>query len=200
MDDVLKLSYLLASKMCHDLATPLGAMSLGVDMSGDPEMDEMMRHSLDAANLKLKFYRTLLTPTDRAPHLGEVVQYLKDYAKAHNIQVIWGPVDADEFQGTPARLLLGLTHIAMETLLKGGSVHLSCVENTLTIEARGNPCQLRDTYLAALTSQDLTLSVQNARTIMPYYLLCLANLIDAGITFDYQEHISITFFLTLKDG
>lgn len=195
MDDVLKLSYLLASKICHDLATPLGAISLGIDMAGDPAMDEMMRQSLEAANLKLKFYRTLLTPTESAPHLGEISQYLKDFAASHDIQILWEFIDDDHFHGTPGRLLLGLSYIAMETLLKGGRVQISCVDGVLKIEATGLKCQLRDTYLEALTKQDLSLSSQNARTILPYYLLCLANLSNSRIVCDYVEHTSLQLSL-----
>ncbi|MGB1876763.1 MAG: hypothetical protein ACPHGY_07545, partial [Rhodospirillaceae bacterium] len=63
MFNELQLAQLLCTRLCHDLAGPVGAISAGVELMGtDPELidDETMSllsGSAEAAGRKLKFLR-----------------------------------------------------------------------------------------------------------------------------------------------
>lgn len=43
--DVLSLSALMASRLCHDLINPVGALSSGLEVLADPSMDEGMKEA-----------------------------------------------------------------------------------------------------------------------------------------------------------
>ena len=74
--------------------------------------------------------------------------------------------------GPGARLLLGLTNILMEGLIRGGTINVVVESNVLRITAEGEPLQLRPGYAEGLTAQE---DVEvNARNILPCYLANLA--------------------------
>ncbi len=177
------------------MATPLGAIGLGIDMAGDPTMDEITRSSLDTANMKLKFYRMLLTPSDGAPPFGEVMEFFKILSKNKKVSIATSGLDDDFFNGTNARLLLGVTYLVSETLLKGGNIVITCSDNILSISGQGPKCMLKDAYVAMLNDRNMTLVGQNPRTILPYYILCLTSLANVELSYAFLEHQSITFTL-----
>lgn len=63
MSDDLKMAHLLCTRLCHDLAGPVGAISAGVELMGsdpsliDAETMSLLSGSADAAGRKLKFLR-----------------------------------------------------------------------------------------------------------------------------------------------
>lgn len=63
MSEDLKMAHLLCTRLCHDLAGPVGAISAGVELMGsDPELIDaetmsLLSGSADAAGSKLKFLR-----------------------------------------------------------------------------------------------------------------------------------------------
>ena len=74
---------LMTAKICHDLATPLGAMSLLMDLAFekcvDPHIEATFRESLEKATLKLQFFRLFLTINQEHPLYSDVhTMLLKD--------------------------------------------------------------------------------------------------------------------------
>jgi histidine phosphotransferase ChpT len=65
-DTELELAQLLCTRLCHDLAGPVGAVAAGVELIGgdptqvDTETLGLIGNSSDAASLKLKFLRVVL--------------------------------------------------------------------------------------------------------------------------------------------
>src|SRR5262245_45703687 len=66
MDRELELAQLLCTRLCHDLAGPIGAVAAGVELIGtdpqaaDPETLGLIGTSSAAASFKLKFLRAVL--------------------------------------------------------------------------------------------------------------------------------------------
>jgi histidine phosphotransferase ChpT len=66
MDSELELAQLLCTRLCHDLAGPIGAVAAGVELIGtdpqaaDPETLGLIETSSAAASFKLKFLRAVL--------------------------------------------------------------------------------------------------------------------------------------------
>src|SRR5581483_7850481 len=66
MDSELELAQLLCTRLCHDLAGPIGAVAAGVELIGtdpqaaDPETLGLIGTSSAAASFKLKFLRAVL--------------------------------------------------------------------------------------------------------------------------------------------
>ena len=171
---------LMTAKICHDLATPLSAMSLLMDLAFekcvDPHIEATFRESLEKATLKLQFFRLLLTINQEHPLYSDVHLMLTKAAQALKIRLVL-PNECPD--GPGSRLLLGLTNILMEGLIRGGSIHVAVEADVLRLTAEGEPLQLRPGYVDALTQVGDT--EVHARNILPHYLANLAASMHLGI-------------------
>ena len=86
MSDPIMVAQLLCTRLCHDLAGPIGAVSAGVELMGtDPSLidDEtlaLLSGSADAASRKLKFLRIAFGWTGSgSPPLDQVGTTFEDY-------------------------------------------------------------------------------------------------------------------------
>jgi hypothetical protein len=164
---------LMTAKICHDLATPLSAMSLLMDLAFekcvDPHIEATFRESLEKATLKLQFFRLLLTINQEHPLYSDVHAMLLKAAQAFKVRLTL-PSECPD--GPGARLLLGLTSVLMEGLIRGGAINVVVESSVLRITAEGEPLQLRPGYAEGLTARE---DVEvNARNILPCYLANLA--------------------------
>jgi len=87
-DDTLLLTQLLCTRLCHDLAGPVGAVAAGVELAGtDPsQMDEetlaLIGNSSASASRKLKFMRGALGVPASAAALGTLQALVEGYLEA----------------------------------------------------------------------------------------------------------------------
>ncbi|WP_209503943.1 MULTISPECIES: histidine phosphotransferase family protein [unclassified Ruegeria] len=99
------LAELIGSRICHDLISPIGAITNGLellDMVGavqGPEL-ELISGSVGSAGARIRFFRVAFGSASDQP-LGrtEVTELLKDIERAGRIQVNWnlsGPVPRNQ--------------------------------------------------------------------------------------------------------
>ena len=88
-NDPLLLAQLLCTRLCHDLAGPVGAVAAGVELAaGDPsqvdaETLDLIGNSSVAASRKLKFLRTALgVPGAASSVLGDLSTLIEGYLSA----------------------------------------------------------------------------------------------------------------------
>ncbi len=132
MTSQLDLAALLCSRLCHDLLSPVGAISNGLELLADerdPEMRqrclELLEQSARASADKLKFFRLAF---GAAGGFGDLV----DTAEAH--QLIKALVDANErlalewvvpdtrLNKSAVKVLLNLAAIGLDALVRGGTL------------------------------------------------------------------------------
>lgn len=90
---------LIGSRICHDLISPLGAISNGlelIEMSGTsptPEFD-LIRDSIANANSKIRFFRIAYGKAENGATLArsEIASVLDDYFHGSRLTVLWHPV------------------------------------------------------------------------------------------------------------
>ncbi len=134
MLDPIHLSALVASRICHDLISPIGAIGNGVelmmmDASGTSGQEmALIMESAGHANARIRHFRIAfgLCALDQRIGRGEVAGILRDLAAGGRMKVIW-----DSPQDLPRRdvkmAFLGL--MCLETaLVQGGDVAISMGE------------------------------------------------------------------------
>ncbi len=182
-DRELELAQLLCTRLCHDLAGPVGAVAAGVELIGgdpaqaDAETLSLIGNSSAAASLKLKFMRVALGASGSAT--GDPRALLDGYLDAvagpgGKTAVTWPSADmlaAGVAKLGPlwVQLLLNLFLLALEVQpsCKSLSLHLDASNGlTVTIEARttaDRTMALREEILAAVDGRSgISLS---ARTV-----------------------------------
>ena len=149
-DDRVDFASMLASRLCHDLLSPVGAFANGLELLADekdPEMRARVTDLLDqsartSAN-KLKFFRLAF---GSAGGFGEMVP--ADEAKAaiqgiigdRAIELNW-MIGAEPLPKPAVKIVLNLSLLLVDALVRGGRLDIGCenagggIEIALHVEA-----------------------------------------------------------------
>jgi histidine phosphotransferase ChpT len=127
--DPIDLASLFCSRLCHDLLSPVGAMSNGLELLAD-ESDEGMRQQImgllaDSARVsanKLKFFRLAFGAAggfgDRID-TGEARMAIEGLLGGGKIEVDW-LVEDTQLDKASVKVMLNLAMLAGEALVRGG--------------------------------------------------------------------------------
>jgi histidine phosphotransferase ChpT len=130
----IELASLLCSRLCHDLLSPVGALSNGLELLADekdPEMRkrcfELLDQSARISADKLKFFRLAF---GAAGGFGEMVPVAEaraviDALVGNNgrIEVQWA-LSGDSLPKPAVKTMLNLALIGIEALVRGGTVDI----------------------------------------------------------------------------
>lgn len=184
---------LLCSRLCHDLVSPVGAVTNGLEVLAD-ETDQEMRdmamrlitQSADRAANRLQFAR-LAYGSSGGPggmiDMGEAQKVTFAVLEDHKVALEWqchsGPVTR-----MSAKLLVNAAFLAAEALPRGGKVKASLsIEGgtkNLDIAASGPMMRPIDGMLEIL-SGDTNLSGLAPRAAQAYYTGLIARLMGAEL-------------------
>ncbi len=147
MDDrqSIDLAAMLCSRLCHDLLSPVGAISNGLElleMETDPEMRanvmQLLEQSATISTSKLKFFRLAF---GAAGGFGERVEVEEPKTLVEaligarpNITINWAL--AERTLGKPAvKVLLNFAQIGLDALVRGGTLDIGA-------EVRDGACEI----------------------------------------------------------
>lgn len=135
----LELASLLCSRLCHDMLSPVGALTNGLELlrdERDPEMRkrcmELLEQSAKSSADKLKFFRLAF---GAAGGFGQMVAV--DEARAliaalvgdsGRITLDW-TVSSEELPKSAVKTLLNLAAIGIEALVRGGTLEVGAEMN-----------------------------------------------------------------------
>ena len=137
----LEIAQLICTRVCHDLAGPVGAISAGIELMGDdPEMVDaeslaLIAGSASAANHKIKFLRIVLGSCGSGGVSLDILpqafsHYLAATAgRSGTLKVTWFAdaeyaAIADQFNDAAAQILANVLLLAVEAV--PGALHLTC--------------------------------------------------------------------------
>ena len=161
--DPIDLASPFCSRLCHDLRSPVGAMSNGLELLAD-ESDEAMRQQVmgllaDSARTsanKLKFFRLAF---GAAGGVGDVVDVREAKAAIEGllggekrIQLGW-MVAEPALAKTAIKVLLNLSLIAADALVRGGRLDVGAEGGEIVIRAEGPRVVLDQELRGALVGE-----------------------------------------------
>jgi len=128
-------SQLLYAKTFHDLAAPLGALTLCLDdiKKALPESAEIVEASVETLSNKIRYWRLMLTGGDESPAYAEAINVIKEMAKLKNVNVMFA--SGGEYQGVYTRLMLALAMACIESLPRGGDIIINPEEGVVRATA-----------------------------------------------------------------
>lgn len=201
---------LLASRICHDLISPVGAVHNGVEFleeigAGEHAGDAigLIAHSANQASAKLQVFRLAYGAGGRDPNITP-----DDIHKAFTlltgadgkITQDWDPKASlfgeEERPLGFCKILMGAMMLAQETLLKGGVISVVRADNgAIHIIAKGDNAtirpQVREALALALSPESL-----DPRLVHPFVLSVIARQYGFTISIAGEEAGKITFALT----
>lgn len=139
--DPSRLSSLLASRICHDLINPIGAIGNGLELlvmsgtaGGGPEL-ALIQDSLLQANARLRFFRIAfgLTRQEQAIGRDEILSILSDITAGSRLTVEWHiPAQLPRNEAKLAFLVI----LCLETMLpQGGRIRLNRQDGAWSLQA-----------------------------------------------------------------
>lgn len=142
MPDKPDVSALLGSRICHDLISPIGAISNGVELllmdgaAKGPEM-ALVSESVAHANARIRFFRVAFGQTSKDQRIGqsEITGLLADMARGGRVAIDWqSPADLSRRETKLAFLAL----MCLETALThGGRITVERGESRWTVIGTG---------------------------------------------------------------
>lgn len=124
-----QLATLIASRLCHDLISPIGAINNGLEllgMSGNADGPEikLISQSVGNASARIRFFRIAFgAASDQMVGPGEVLSILKDQYENSRLAIEWQP--AEPVLRSEVRMAF-LAILCAETAMPyGGQIHIS---------------------------------------------------------------------------
>jgi histidine phosphotransferase ChpT len=178
----LDLAALLCSRVCHDVISPVGAITNGLellDVEDDANMREMamdlVKKSARQASAKLQFCRIAFGAAGSAGSmidLGEAGDVAKAFVGEEKIKLDW-QVPRENRPKQQVKLLLNMMLVGMASIPRGGVVRAEATGNGFSVRAKGEGARIFEKTQQVL-SGDANLEEIDARLIQPYYTKRLA--------------------------
>lgn len=176
-----RLAAFIASRICHDLISPVASVNSALELlqePGDADMkaqaEQLLHNGAESAGARIQLLRYAFGSaglSDTAADRHEVQQIVDGFMKSHKPSVEWA-IDTPHFSCGHARVLMNLVIMATAAVPRGGVVSLS-VKNEgdglmIEAQAKGLKARLSDFTEAALSGQ-VPEEGWSARTIQPLF-------------------------------
>ena len=198
---------LLCSKLCHDLISPIGAISNGLEFleqendHNDNDALALISKSSNQASDKLAYYRVAFGSAGS----GDLMQFnlardmIEKLAKEKNIEILWfGTKTYTELSvgRISGKLLLNLALLAFDALPRGGKAEVTMSGNdiipNIIITVSGDKCKLHEEVEAVLASE-ISTNISNVRNIVACFCKQLASFSSQSIEFHVKSSNCIVF-------
>ena len=194
--DASRLSALLVSHICHDLASPASSISMMLEARKDPDMaeqaEDIITKSAAALEHKVTFLRYALGSVgiqDGGADTHEVQKLTSNFLRHHKIETKWTISDTPlSFQ--QARLLMNMAMIVASTLSRGGTVNVDAKPDgegvVLKVSGDSTKVRINEALTSALQGNEPD-GGWNARNIQPYFTRTIAAEMGGALSFEHTN-------------
>ena len=182
----LDLAALLASRICHDIISPVGALANGMEVLEEDQGEEMHQFAMDlinksakSASAKLKFSRLAFGASGSAGasiDTGEAQEVVELYMAGEKADMTWSGVRS-LVPKNRVKLLLNLVLLALGAVPRGGTLAIALEGEgetaTFNIRCTGPKARVPTEFvdmLNGVVDEEIT-----AHGVQPYYTILLAN-------------------------
>lgn len=189
---------LLCSRICHDLVSPVAAISNGVELLGEmgPEglTDALglLGHSGRQASVRLQTFRLCYgAGGSEALVSGKMIyEAFLNHIESDKVKLEWDLMNAvpdEDLNPGFFKVLLNAMLFARECLIRGGVVAVTKEGMKMTIKATGETVTVREGMAEALRGE-LSVDQLTPKTVHPY------------VTHAFSEHFGFPLQLTIGDN
>ena len=181
----LDLSALLASRVCHDIISPVGALANGLEVLEEDQGEEMQAFAMElinksakSATAKLKFSRLAFGASGSAGayiDTGEAEEVVGLYMEGEKADMTWEGVRS-LVPKNRVKLLLNLVLLSLGAVPRGGNLEIKIEgegdEATFNIRCVGPKARVPAEFvdmLNGVVEEEIT-----AHGVQPYYTILLA--------------------------
>lgn len=187
------LAALLASRICHDLISPVGAINNAMELydEGGAEDDalQLIRMSAANASARLQFARLAFGASGSAGSeidISDAETAAQGFMKNEKSMLTWnGPCLL--LPKNQVKLVLNLLLIAVSSIPRGGDIHFEMSQDgqSFSFKVSGKMLRVPPKFMELYEGQ--TQEEIDAHTVQPYYTLLLAELAGKAITIKANE-------------
>jgi histidine phosphotransferase ChpT len=196
----LRVVHLLHSRVLHDIAGPVGAISNGLELAkesgGALDADAMQLVAMSARDLseRVRFYRVAF---GLAPGAVKTLREARDLLTPAVIgprnKIVWPEADgpaAWPFGDESLKLLLNMIALGGESLPRGGNIEVFVEPGPqqlrFTVVASGQGVRVEELTLAALMGT-IALEQLTPRSVHGYFTARIAESMGGRLTLDYPQ-------------
>ncbi len=195
------LAALLCSRLCHDMLSPVGALSNGLELLADeqdPEMRakcvELMEQSAKNSTDKLKFFRLAFgaaggfgeaVPIEEAQ---DVINALASDAKG--VELNWALTE-NSLPKPAVKVMLNLAQIALDALVRGGTLDIGAEmrDGNAEIVARANGERIAfDETIGQALQGELPAGELSSRTAAAHMIALVAEELGGGLQYKIADN------------
>ncbi|MEM8833197.1 MAG: histidine phosphotransferase family protein [Pseudomonadota bacterium] len=198
---------LLASRICHDIISPVGAINNGIELMQELGPDgledglELVGYSANQSAAKLSAFRLAYGAGGRDPNIKpeDVQKVFGELIRAEGkISQTWDPfgnLGPDPLPPVYCKMLMCAMMLAMESLPKGGYISVRpSGDSASLIIAEGEGANVRDQVEEAL-AQSLSPDDLDPRLVHPYAVSVMANSYGYKISLKSQSEDRIEWLM-----
>ncbi|MGR3290480.1 MAG: histidine phosphotransferase family protein [Paracoccaceae bacterium] len=163
-----QLTDLIGSRICHDLISPIGAISNGVEliaMSGDlsgPEMN-LISESVANANARIRFFRIAFGTArpGQTVNISEITGILRDLSRGGRVVTDWQP--KENLQRQNVKLTFLLLQCFETAMPSGGKLTISTVGDQWAVFGQAEQMKIDDALWQHLPEPGSALDLEPAQ-------------------------------------
>ncbi len=206
----MRVAELLASRLCHDLVGPIGAVNNGMELLEDEDLgmsDDAIQLSANSARQAasiLQFYRLAygMTCGRIGDDLGDLRQLATGFLATSKTPLDWPTVEqpAGDMPEGLGKLLLNVIVLGEECLPRGGTLGVSLAEGPAGLEvavtAQGTGARLREESQIVLID-DMVIEELTPRNVHGYFTRLLAQRMGSDLNIDSPGADAVRLSVTL---
>jgi len=167
MIDPARLSAYIASRICHDLVSPVSSVTNALDLLNDPgdvemkaQAQELLHDGAEKAGARIQFLRYAFGSIGLnagAADIHEARKITENFVSSHRPNIEFD-IQTDHLSFSHVRLMMNLVMMAIDCLPRGGLIHVRIRNEpagmTITLTCKGERARLKPDLAKGLKGEE----------------------------------------------